>query len=191
MSVNVNGIYYVHVSEQARWACSAGTSAIENVCIIIKLNSPFTRSASIQFFSSCSSKSNGCLGNNAIENLRIIIKLSPPPFQEVPRSNFSSSCSSKSNVVATIKRTFVAVNTNLRLRTYNFAATKRLQLQLQPPSSCSSDRASTPTKPHKRFARGEGKKGAQERGAQSRAFRAVMVNTGPPCGFQVAGPPGV
>ncbi len=35
MLVNVNGIYYVHVCEQARWARSAGNSAIENVCIII------------------------------------------------------------------------------------------------------------------------------------------------------------
>ena len=33
--VHVNGIYYVPVCEQARWACSAGNSAIENVCIII------------------------------------------------------------------------------------------------------------------------------------------------------------
>ena len=32
---NVNGIYYVHVCEQARWARSAGNNAIENVCIII------------------------------------------------------------------------------------------------------------------------------------------------------------
>ena len=35
MLVNVNGIYYVHVCEQARWARSAGNSAIENLCIII------------------------------------------------------------------------------------------------------------------------------------------------------------
>ena len=35
MSVNVNGKYYVHVCEQARWARSAGNSAIENLCIII------------------------------------------------------------------------------------------------------------------------------------------------------------
>ena len=28
-------MYYVHVCEQARWARSAGNSAIENVCIII------------------------------------------------------------------------------------------------------------------------------------------------------------
>ena len=35
MLVNVNGTYYVHVCEQARWARSAGNSAIENVCIII------------------------------------------------------------------------------------------------------------------------------------------------------------
>ena len=31
----VNGIYYVHVCEQARWARSAGNSAIENLRIII------------------------------------------------------------------------------------------------------------------------------------------------------------
>ena len=35
MLVNVNVIYYVHVCEQARWARSAGNSAIENICIII------------------------------------------------------------------------------------------------------------------------------------------------------------
>ena len=35
MFVNVNGIYYVHVCEQARWARSAGNSAIEKLCIII------------------------------------------------------------------------------------------------------------------------------------------------------------
>ena len=35
MLVNINVIYYVHVCEQARSARSAGTSAIENVCIII------------------------------------------------------------------------------------------------------------------------------------------------------------
>ena len=35
MLVNVNGIYYVHVCEQACWACSVGNSAIENLCIII------------------------------------------------------------------------------------------------------------------------------------------------------------
>ena len=37
MSINVNGIYYVHVCEQARWARSVGNSTIENtyVCIII------------------------------------------------------------------------------------------------------------------------------------------------------------
>ena len=35
MLVNVNVIYYVHVCQQARWARSAGNSAIENVCIII------------------------------------------------------------------------------------------------------------------------------------------------------------
>ena len=33
MLVNVNGIYYVHVYEQARRACSAGNSATENVCM--------------------------------------------------------------------------------------------------------------------------------------------------------------
>ena len=33
MLVNVK--YYVHVCEQARWARSAGNSAIENVCTII------------------------------------------------------------------------------------------------------------------------------------------------------------
>ena len=35
MLVNVNGIYYAHVCEQACWAHSAGNSAIENLCIII------------------------------------------------------------------------------------------------------------------------------------------------------------
>ena len=36
MLVNVNGIYYAHVCEQARWARSAaGNSAIENLCMII------------------------------------------------------------------------------------------------------------------------------------------------------------
>ena len=38
MLVNVNVIYYVHVCEQARWARSAGNSAIENLCIIIIIN---------------------------------------------------------------------------------------------------------------------------------------------------------
>ena len=33
----VNVIYCVHVCEQARWARSAGNSAIENVCVIILL----------------------------------------------------------------------------------------------------------------------------------------------------------
>ena len=33
----VNVIYYVHVCEQARWARSAGNSAIENLCIIITI----------------------------------------------------------------------------------------------------------------------------------------------------------
>ena len=37
MLVNVNGICYVHICEQARWARSVGNSAIENVCIIIIL----------------------------------------------------------------------------------------------------------------------------------------------------------
>ena len=31
----VNGIYYAHVFEQARWARSAGNSTIENLCFII------------------------------------------------------------------------------------------------------------------------------------------------------------
>ena len=35
MLINVNGIYYVHACEQARWARSAGNSAIENVCIYV------------------------------------------------------------------------------------------------------------------------------------------------------------
>ena len=35
MLVNVNDIYCAHVCEQARWARSAGNSAIENLCIII------------------------------------------------------------------------------------------------------------------------------------------------------------
>ena len=35
MLVNFYVIYYVHVCEQARWARSAGNSAIENLCIII------------------------------------------------------------------------------------------------------------------------------------------------------------
>ncbi len=34
MVVNVNGIYYVHVCEQERWARSAGNSSTENVCTI-------------------------------------------------------------------------------------------------------------------------------------------------------------
>ena len=41
MLVNVNGIYYVHVCEQARWARSAGNSAIENLCIIIIIINKF------------------------------------------------------------------------------------------------------------------------------------------------------
>ena len=39
MLVNVNGIYYAHGCEQARWARSAGNSAIENLCIIISSSS--------------------------------------------------------------------------------------------------------------------------------------------------------
>ena len=35
MLVNVDGIYFIHVCEQARWARSAGNNAIENLCIII------------------------------------------------------------------------------------------------------------------------------------------------------------
>ena len=35
MLINVNSIYYAHVCEQARWAHSAGNSAIENISIII------------------------------------------------------------------------------------------------------------------------------------------------------------
>ncbi len=46
MLVNVNVIYYVHVCEQARWARSAGNSAIENVCIIIIM---YTKEAHICF----------------------------------------------------------------------------------------------------------------------------------------------
>ena len=43
MLVNVND-YYVHVCEQARWARSAGNSAIENICsIIIIMCLAFTR----------------------------------------------------------------------------------------------------------------------------------------------------
>ena len=38
MLVNVND-YYVHVCEQARWARSAGNSAIDNVCFIISNSS--------------------------------------------------------------------------------------------------------------------------------------------------------
>ena len=37
MLVTVNVIYYAHVCEQARWVRSAGSSAIENVCIIYLL----------------------------------------------------------------------------------------------------------------------------------------------------------
>ena len=35
MLVSVNVISYVHVCEQARWARSAGNSAMEYLCIII------------------------------------------------------------------------------------------------------------------------------------------------------------
>ena len=35
-SVNVNGIYYVHVCEQAHWARTAGNSAIENVLLLLR-----------------------------------------------------------------------------------------------------------------------------------------------------------
>ena len=37
MLVNVNGMYYVHVCEQAQWAPSAGNSAVEKLCIILLL----------------------------------------------------------------------------------------------------------------------------------------------------------
>ena len=49
MLVNVNVIYYVHVCEQARWARSAGNSAIENLCIIIIIcqNTPTVRACRI------------------------------------------------------------------------------------------------------------------------------------------------
>ena len=43
MLVNVNVIYYVHVCEQARWARSAGNSAIENLCIIIIITLQFSK----------------------------------------------------------------------------------------------------------------------------------------------------
>ena len=49
MLVNVNVIYYVHVCEQARWARSAGTSAIENVCIIITIMKN-TKACAVLFF---------------------------------------------------------------------------------------------------------------------------------------------
>ena len=39
MLVNVNVIYYVHVCKQARWACSAGNSAIENYVLLLLLYS--------------------------------------------------------------------------------------------------------------------------------------------------------
>ena len=43
MSVNVNGIYiYVHVCEQVHRAHSVGTSAVENLCIIIMTASATT-----------------------------------------------------------------------------------------------------------------------------------------------------
>ena len=35
--IDVNGIYYAQVCEQARWALSAGNSAIENVFIIMSI----------------------------------------------------------------------------------------------------------------------------------------------------------
>ena len=38
MLVNVNVIYYVHVCEQARWARSAGNSAIEKLTEVTKQN---------------------------------------------------------------------------------------------------------------------------------------------------------
>ena len=41
MLVNVNGIYYAHVCEQARCARSAGNNAIENLCIIIIISKQF------------------------------------------------------------------------------------------------------------------------------------------------------
>ena len=37
MLVNVNVIYYVHVCQQARWARSAGNSAIENYVLLLFL----------------------------------------------------------------------------------------------------------------------------------------------------------
>ena len=46
MLVNVNGIYYVHVCEQARWARSAGNSAIENLGIIISSRGSSSSSSS-------------------------------------------------------------------------------------------------------------------------------------------------
>ena len=38
MLVNVKAIYYVHVCEQARWARSAGNSAIENYVLLLLRN---------------------------------------------------------------------------------------------------------------------------------------------------------
>ena len=35
MSLNINGIYYAHVCEQARWARSAGNSAIVNLYLLL------------------------------------------------------------------------------------------------------------------------------------------------------------
>ena len=49
MSVNVNGIYYVHacVCEQACWVCSVGTSAIENLCVVIIMSAVYYKCAYI------------------------------------------------------------------------------------------------------------------------------------------------
>ena len=47
MLVNVNGIYYVHVCEQARSARSARNSVIENLCVML-LYSPRQRGLGIQ-----------------------------------------------------------------------------------------------------------------------------------------------
>ena len=51
MLVNVNGIYYVHGCEQARWARSAGNSAIEiYVLLLLHLNHPLNQVCNIQAF---------------------------------------------------------------------------------------------------------------------------------------------
>ena len=50
MLVNVNVKYYVHVCQQARWARSAGNSAIENLCIILIF--PGTKANCINVFGS-------------------------------------------------------------------------------------------------------------------------------------------